>query len=192
MINIVYLHGFLSSPDSFKSRATERWLAEHYPDIRFHSPVLSSYPDEALVTLEAYFSHLDSANTYVLGSSLGGYWASYVIEQGMANKAVIINPAVSPHLRFTHYIDRPLKSFYSEDVYTLNAQHLKQLESYEHAVLRDPERYWLMVQKGDEVLDYRMACQRYALSKQLVEEDGNHSFEHYENWLPDIYTFFLA
>ncbi len=188
-MHIIYLHGFLSSPASHKAQTTGAWLAAHRPDIRFSCPELSSYPDKIRSHLIELLTGIDE-KPHLIGSSLGGYWASYLVESGLAQKAVVINPAVSPHVFFSHYVGQELKGYYSDHRYTLNTEHLNVLAECESASLNFPEKYWLMVQRGDEVLDYRLACERYRDARQLVEDGGNHTFENYDRWLPDIVDFF--
>ena len=190
MASLIYIHGFLSSPQSYKAQETKCWLAEAHPEVTFYCPALSSYPNEAVDELKATISSLGDEPVYLIGSSLGGFWASYLVEQGLATKAVLVNPAVSPHLRFTHYVGESLQSYYGEDQYMLTQAHLAFMAESESETVSDPSRYWLMVQTGDEVLDYRMACERYAKSTQLIEVGGNHSFERFGEWLPRIMDFF--
>lgn len=192
MATIVYLHGFLSSPLSSKAQMTQQWLAENRPDLQYCCPQLSSYPDEARDSLQALYSTLERAgeSIYLIGSSLGGFWSTYMVEKGWAKKAVLVNPAVAPHTRFHEFEGQILKSYYSDDEYILRQNHFDVLQACEYAMPSFPNAYWLMVQKGDETLDYRLAVKKYAQSKLTVEEGGNHSFEGYGNWLPEILRFF--
>jgi predicted esterase YcpF (UPF0227 family) len=119
---VLYLHGFLSSPNSSKAKSTRLWLAKHRPDWQYYCPQLSSYPTQARKQLVALYARFDEP-PLVIGSSLGGFWAAWCIER-YGGRAVLVNPAVSPHLRFQHYIGQPLKSFYSDDVYILSEQDL--------------------------------------------------------------------
>lgn len=217
MIRIIYIHGFLSSPESFKAASTKRWLLgllssglpssnkrgdQHkripagrsfsLTDIEFICPQLSSYPDEALHSLRELCEEKDRDKTFLIGSSLGGFWASYLIEQNRAHRAVLINPAVSPHERFVDLVGKDIKSYYGDKVYRLRDEDIQVLASSESRTLRDASRYWLMVQTGDEVLDYRVAEQRYIQCKKTIEEGGNHSFEGYVDHLPQILDFFMA
>ncbi|MFT7687809.1 MAG: putative esterase YcpF (UPF0227 family) [Candidatus Azotimanducaceae bacterium] len=190
MSTLVYIHGFLSSPKSKKALQTQAWLAINRPDIDFLCPQLSSYPCEAKAQLLHLFSQYSSADTYLIGSSLGGFWSSFLIEQGLAEKAVLVNPAVGPHYRFTEFIGQTLQSYYSEDTFNLTRADMTCLKACESASLKSPQQYWLLAQKDDEVLDYRDAQRRYADSRQAIEDGGNHSFVGYERYLPDIMGFF--
>lgn len=211
MKRVIYIHGFLSSPKSFKARATKQWLLDsslstHFRSqreidpqknvfseagIEFVCPQLSSYPGEALQELMTLCAPADRERTFLIGSSLGGFWASYLIEQGLAERAVLINPAVSPHQRFADLVGTDIKSYYGDEIYCLRDKDVKTLAECESETLRDASRYWLMAQTGDDVLDYRDAERRYTQCKQTIENGGNHSFEGYDRYLPLIFDFFL-
>lgn len=190
MARIIYLHGFLSSPESFKAKATREWLEEHRPDIEFQCPFLSSDPSECLATLYEVFSVDIAVDTYVIGSSLGGFWSSLMLEEKRANRAALINPAVSPHTRFNEYAGQTLCNYYTDDTYILGDEDLQILLSCEPRQLQQIENYYLLVQEADEVLDYRHAVERYCGCKQVVEPGGDHSFKGYLDHLPGILTFF--
>lgn len=190
MKSIVYIHGFLSSPLSYKARLTESWLSENQPDTEFLCPAISAYPHEAKAQLEKALGGCSPGETCLIGSSLGGYWATHLIERGLANKAVLINPAVRPQARMKETIGETINSYYSDESYTLSHQDMADLEMFDVNELSNPSKYWLMVQTADETLDYRLAVEKYQDSEQLVEEGGNHSFEGYEKWLPQIIDFF--
>ncbi len=185
----MYIHGFLSAPASTKAQLTARWLEAERPDIQFVCPALSSYPAQAQATLREQCEALDGAPLWLIGSSLGGFWASWMIEAGLAERAVLVNPAVSPHQRFRSYLGRELRSYYTEESFTLTEADMRTLAESESETLTEPERYWLLAQKGDEVLDYRDAELRYTNCRQTLLEGGSHAFEDYLNWMPEIIRF---
>ena len=187
MPTLVYLHGFLSSPLSTKARQTQVWLEQHAPSWRFFCPQLSSLPSIAVTQLEAFMACVGEPCCFV-GSSLGGFWAAWLVET-YGGKAILVNPAVAPHTRFQHYVGHSLKSYYSSTVYTLTRAELEVLACCDRPTLKDPSRYYVMLQTGDETLDYRMAEARYSQSQLCKEDGGNHSFVGYENYLPQIMEF---
>ncbi|VUD62100.1 hypothetical protein TDB9533_02970 [Thalassocella blandensis] len=187
---LVYLHGFLSSPKSAKAVESKAWFAEHFPSVNFVCPALSSYPRIAKQQLHEIVAQHKSDELFVIGSSLGGFWATYLIENTWAEKAVLVNPAVNPQSRFHEHVGKELNYFYSEEILRLTDEDLVELTSADHPHITFPEKYWLMVQTEDETLDYRMAVEKYHASEKLIEEGGNHSFEGYERWLPKIAEFF--
>ncbi|WP_045856941.1 YqiA/YcfP family alpha/beta fold hydrolase [Teredinibacter purpureus] len=189
MTTVLYIHGFLSSPQSHKARITAEWLAKKRPEFAFLCPALSSYPNEAAATLAEIMLQRQHEKVLLIGSSLGGFWATWLIEEYTAAKAVLINPAVAPQELVAPLVGQPLKSYYTEHTYCLQAKHVQYLVACDQKHLSRPEDYWLMVQTGDETLDYRQAVTHYSGCKQTVEAGGDHGFQQYEKWLPEIIEF---
>ncbi len=185
---LLYIHGFLSSPQSFKAQVTQRWLARHRPDIQFYCPELSSHPEQAAEMLDRTAEPLQSQPLYLIGSSLGGFWASWLIERGRASKAVLINPAVAPQQLVEGLIGQALENYYNGERYCLQYNDAEFLTKCDLPIAKK-KAYWLMVQQGDETLDYRQAVKKYHACKQLVEQGGSHTFENYDQWLPQIIQF---
>ncbi len=188
---LVYLHGFLSSPLSTKARQTEAWLTAHRPDIRYHCPFLSSYPGEARASLDRLLDELladtPADSIGLMGSSLGGFWATYLAETHEL-RAVLVNPAVRPQDRFAEFVGRTLKNYHSDDEYRLTQADMRELIEAD-LIPRNLANYWVMLQTGDETLDYRQAIEKYQGSRFLVEEGGSHAFEGFEHWLPRLVNF---
>lgn len=191
MPTLVYLHGFLSSPESIKAVQTRNWLTQFRPDWDFQCPFISSYPSQALPQLESLFEELSpqSEPIYLLGSSLGGFWATVFAER-YSLKAVLVNPSVRPALRLKELVGEPIKNYHTGESYTLSVDDGQTLESCQPQKIVDPLKYWLLAQQDDEVLDFREACDFYRGCKQMIEEGGNHSFEGFEDWIEPIVQFF--
>jgi predicted esterase YcpF (UPF0227 family) len=183
------LHGFLSAPQSKKAQQLKGWLAAEWPSLEYYCPQLSSYPGEAKKQLENLCIEHNFAGA--VGSSLGGFWASYLVESGHIKRAVLINPAVSPQHRFQEFVGRKLRSYYSEDSYVLSEADISRLSDCELAI-KNPSLYKVLLQTGDEVLDYRLAAERYRQADCIIEEGGNHSFEGFERYFEDIIRFITA
>lgn len=194
MLALLYIHGFLSSPQSSKAQQLQGWLSREggrYDEgLHFHCPALSAYPDKAVAALDELVANLkgDYEQVGLVGSSLGGFWSTWLAEK-YDLRAVLINPGVRPHQRFASFLGQVLKNFYSEDAYVLRSDHLDVLERIDVPSLAKPERFWLLAQTGDEVLDYRDAVEKYAGARQSVIEGGNHSFANFEAFIPDIINF---
>lgn len=188
MAALLYIHGFLSSPLSFKAQQTRNWLALHCPHISFHCPHLPPYPAETQHLLEAKVESLFPQPVYLMGSSLGGFWATWLAEK-YDLRAVLINPAVRPQAFMPAYLNIDLKSYHTDDSYRLNARHINEIVAADIPVTRTAN-YWLLVQTGDETLDYRHAVDKYAGCKQSVEQGGDHAFQGFERYLDDSIKFF--
>lgn len=178
-MHLLYIHGFLSSPLSYKAVQVKEWLQAHRDDIHYHCPSLTPYPAKTRQTLEALVENLQPEITGVIGSSLGGYWATWLVEK-YDLPAVLINPAVKPSMLKQDYVNVELRNYHTEDSYRLTDSHLQELLAVDIKHIKRSKNYWLMVQTGDETLDYRLAVEKYADCRQLVEDGGDHSFQGFE------------
>lgn len=182
---ILYLHGFRSSPASVKARQLGAYMAARGLAHRFACPALSPVPAAAIAQAEALIAAADSPVT-VVGSSLGGYYATWLAERHDL-QAVLINPAVVAHLSLADYLG-PQSNLYTGEVFELTPEHIAQLQAMEIAA-PTPQRYLLLVEEGDEVLDYRQAVARYAGARQVVLPGGDHSFTRFADYCPAIVAF---
>ncbi|KPV95417.1 esterase YqiA [Pseudoalteromonas sp. P1-9] len=179
---VIYIHGFNSSPESFKAQQFGRYLAEHH-DVEYLVPKLNHEPREILLTLEA----LITANTKLIGSSLGGYFATILSERYQL-PAVVVNPAVAPFDLMHDYLGtqyNPYQGYY----YDVTERHVDQLKQFYIANLSQPELILLLQQTGDEVLDFSQAVDYYKNCRQHVEFAGDHSFIGFERYFPVIVDF---
>lgn len=184
MSGILYLHGFRSSPASFKARAVAEAMAARGLQERFFCPALSHEPRQAMVQAEAILAA--EGPLTLVGSSLGGFYATWLAERhGL--RAVLVNPAVLAHLSLADYVG-PQTNLYTGEEFMFTREHVAQLQAMEVADLR-PERYWLLVEEGDEVLDYRQAVARYRDARQTVLAGGDHSFTRFVDFVPQILEF---
>jgi uncharacterized protein len=190
MDSLVYLHGFLSSPSSFKAVQLKAWLGHHHPDITYHCPLLTPYPHQTQQQLERLVESLLPQRIFLMGSSLGGFWATWLVEK-YDLPALLINPAVKPHDFMPKYLGIELKNFHTEDTYCLSQKHLDEILKVDRVPLRK-DNYWLLLQTGDETLDYRDAVQKYSGCKQTLEQGGDHSFQGIDRYFDDALSFYRA
>ena len=179
---ILYLHGFRSSPASWKSRLLNETLSARGQDQHFFCPALSPVPDEAIAQAESIIHAHDGPLTLV-GSSLGGFYATTLAEKHDL-RAVLINPAVLAPISLHPFLGTQT-NLHTGESFDFTVRHIRQLEALEVAEVH-PERYFLLLETGDEVLDYRDALRRYAGCQQCVFEGGDHSFTHFPDLLPQL------
>jgi len=182
---ILYLHGFCSSPDSWKARLLAQACAERGLGEDFLCPALSPVPAEAMARAEFLIRRARHPLTLV-GSSLGGHYATWLAERHDL-RAVLINPAVVGRLDPARFLGEHA-NFHSGERFTFTAAHAAQLAA--QGVDRpDPRRYLLLVETGDEVLDYRQATEHYADCRQIVLPGGDHSFTQFPGFITQILEF---
>jgi predicted esterase YcpF (UPF0227 family) len=162
-----------------------RFMEEHGLGEEFACPALPTFPREAIRAVNP----LLKGKPCLVGSSLGGFYATYLAEKhGL--KAVLLNPAIDPHIGLRAYLGAQ-KNLHTGEPYELTEAHLRGWE--ELAVKRvTPSRYLLVVETGDEVLDYRRALERYALAEQIVVPGGDHSLQSFPRHLARILEFSRA
>lgn len=183
--SILYLHGFCSSPASWKVGVLRDALDARGQGYRLLCPTLSPVPDEAIAQAEAIIDSRVGPLTLV-GSSLGGYYATWLAEKHLL-RAVLINPAVVAPISLEKYLG-PQTNLYTGESFEFTEQHLAQLRAMEAPQIT-PGRYFLLAEKGDEVLDYRDAVRRYAGCRQEIFEGGDHSFTRFPEILPQLFEF---
>ncbi|WP_373973815.1 hypothetical protein NT239_09100 [Chitinibacter sp. SCUT-21] len=185
MTTLVYLHGFLSSPLSDKAQQTINWMAEQGLSDRLICPQIPMHPRQAIELLQQLIAPLNG-DFCVVGSSLGGFFATWAVEE-FGGRAVLINPAVKPYALINQYLG-PQQNYQTGEIHHIDESFAIELREFE----RKPtqlERYWLLSQTDDEVLDYRAAVDYYQGCLQTIEQGGNHSFIGFELWLPQIWDF---
>ena len=177
---IVYLHGFNSSAQSHKAQVLGRYLEERGLGAKYACPDLPPHPADAIRAIETL------SDACFVGSSLGGFYATHMAEKHGA-QAVLINPAIDPHVGLRSYLGLQ-KNLHTGEPYELTEAHLQAWKDLYVARIT-PARYLLIVETGDEVLDYRRAVARYAGAQQIVIEGGDHSLQSFPEHLPRILQF---
>lgn len=189
--HILYLHGFNSSPLSEKAVETKVFIEKEFPEVNFHAPQIASHPRAAIEQFTQLISQVNEADNnsewFFIGSSLGGFFSTY-LAQTYQRPAALINPAVKPAQSLEKYIGEQ-KNPYTNEVFQVEANFIVDLKSLEQDNLLK-NNYLLMVQTGDEVLDYREAINFYQHAKVIKQQGGNHRFVNYEKMLPEIVNFF--
>lgn len=182
---ILYLHGFTSGPQSHKAQALGQRMRQRGLGDRFACPQLPASPRAAVALAEQLIARHGVGT--VVGSSLGGYYATYLAE-AFDLKAVLVNPAVVAHLSLKDYVG-PQRWLYSGESFEFTLEHIEELRAMEIPVSSKPQRFWLLAEQGDETLDYRHAVARYAGARQTVLPGGDHSFTRWQDYLDSIIDF---
>ena len=181
---LIYIHGFNSSPASSKAQLLKARLEAKGRGARYIAPALPHSPAQAAALLDGLAQRHPGAA--VVGSSLGGYYATYLAEKhGL--RAVLLNPAVRPYELLKDHLGVQ-QNFHSGERYEFTARHVEELRGLEVASVM-PSRYFLIVTTGDEVLDYRSAVKRYHGCRQIVINGGDHGLSDFEHHLDAVLEF---
>ena len=183
---IIYLHGFRSSPASLKARLLSEHLSRQGLGDRFWCESLPVSPRLAIECVE-HAIRSAAAPPVLIGSSLGGYYATYLAERHDL-RAMLINPATDAARTLAPCMGQQTH-LYSGEVFDFTQAHIDELAALRVPVLAKPERFWLVVETGDELLDYREAVTRHAGARQTVFEGGDHSLRHFPELLDAIVAF---
>ena len=184
---IVYLHGFNSSPASGKARQLGDHLATLGRQSDYLCPALPNSPRDAIACIEAGLSQRRPESVTLVGSSLGGFYATHLAEKH-GWKAVLVNPAVHAQNLLRSSLG-PQTNWHTGEKWVLTEAHLDELATLDVPAITRPERYLLLAQTGDEVLDYRDAVAYYAGATQMVETGGDHGFAGFERHFQTILDF---
>lgn len=188
---LIYIHGFNSSPESYKASLLRSFADKiNMPDV-LEVPALSYDPaiamDQLVSIVHKYQQKQGMRPLCFIGSSLGGYYATWLAEK-FDSRVVLINPAVRPFELFEDFLGYN-KNIYSGEEYMLTMDHVIQLKEYDIKKISKPDRYLLMLQTGDEVLDYKQALEKYAAVPSIVEEGGGHEFAGFDRHLETVLAF---
>lgn len=191
---IIYIHGFGGSGEGNKAIAFRKYF-ESIGET-FIAPSLSYVPELAIKTLEELIRSY-KGEVYLIGSSLGGYYATYLAAtMEEVKKMALINPVVTPAETLKRALGNA-PNFYDESIFEWREEHLVMLKAYNvkdkfyfPLILKD--RVMVLLQKSDELLDYREAETLYDRAKLMVEEGGSHGFEGIERHFESIREFFAV
>jgi predicted esterase YcpF (UPF0227 family) len=160
------------------------YVRNYAPEVRLAVPQLHHRPSVAIAEAEAACGSVAGADLTLVGSSLGGFYATVLAER-LGCRAVLLNPAVHPHTRFERFKGMQT-NLYTGESFVLTDAHVADLAAMDPPAITRPERYWLFVETGDEVLDYREAVSFYAGALQHVEQGGDHSLASFPQRIPEI------
>jgi len=188
---IVYLHGFRSAPASTKATLFGRAIAALPPSARpaFLVPGLSFRPREAMARVVSLVNGRDAATLTFVGSSLGGFYATSLAER-FGCRAAAINPAIHLERSLEPYLGAQT-NLYTGERFEVTREHFAELAALRVERISRPDRYYLLVQSGDELLDWRESVAYYAGAWQCVQGGGDHAFQGFEDVIASILGFAL-
>ena len=186
--HLLYLHGFRSSPQSAKAQQMAQVVAREFPAVTWWCPQLPPSPKEAMDMVAAGIAAWPAQRMAVVGSSLGGFYATWVTER-MGCKAALLNPAVDPARDLEKYIGDVTSWHDPSENFYFKPEYIAELRDLTCGPLVDPARYFAIVCKGDEVLDWREMVARYTQARVLLREGGDHAISDFDVYIPEILEF---
>ncbi len=184
---ILYLHGFRSSPRSFKARVVQERMTAAGRAGDLICPQLPASPkaamELALLLAERHAPH----NLSIVGSSLGGFYATWLAER-LGVRAVLLNPAVDPLKNLAQHVG-VTTNWHSDAPFEFRREYIDELAALKVERITKPERYFLIAATGDEVLDYRDMVAHYAGARQHVIQGSDHALSEFEQLVDEVLAF---
>lgn len=188
LTHLLYLHGFRSSPRSAKALRLQQWLQQHQPALNWLCPQLPPSPRAAMDLILGLVQAWPAAHFAVVGSSLGGFYATAVAE-ARGCRAVLLNPAVDPARDLALHIGEQT-AFHDPTLrFDFRAEHVEELRQLTPLTLTHPERMLALIAKGDELLDWREMAARYAACTLHLIEGSDHGLSDFDTHLPVLLNF---
>ncbi len=184
--NIFYFHGFASSADSTKAIAFNDFIKEKFPNIYLHIPNIDNSIEKSFIQLEKLIGENEGDRLFI-GSSLGGFYASYFAEK-FNQKAVLINPASNPYLGMEMYLGKNTNYSTNEEFY-LTKKDIEILKLNNVSKINSPSNYLVLMETGDDVIPFKYTLDFYAGCNFCIVNGGSHSFDSFKEKLGIISKF---
>jgi predicted esterase YcpF (UPF0227 family) len=187
--HLLYLHGFRSSPQSTKAKKFAAWVAANRPGLIWWCPQLAASPAQAMRDVMAGTAAWPTEHMAVVGSSLGGFYATAVAER-RGCRAVLLNPGVDPARDLAAAVGATT-TWHGDEPFEFRAEYLDELRAVAPppATLTDPDRYLAVIAKGDEVLSWREMSARYAGAHLRLIEGSDHALSDFDEHFPAVLAF---
>lgn len=178
---ILFIHGFASCGLGHKSQL----LIDYFGRDQVLTPDLPFRPVEAIAALEALLA--EHPVDLLAGASLGGFYATW-LNRERCIPSVLINPVVRPHVLLSDHLGTQTR-WCDGQTFEFTRADAEPLKAMYRPTRKPDERYLVLLQRGDEILDYRQAADYYRDQQVIIEAGGNHRFENLADYLPHITAF---
>jgi uncharacterized protein len=186
--HLLYLHGFRSSPQSAKARQVAARVRERHPQVTWWCPQLPASPRAAIELLMKGTAGWPRETMAVMGSSLGGFYATCVAE-ATGCRAVLLNPAIHPARDLAKYIGEQTAWHDPNEHFFFEPRFVDELRALETGPVAHPESYFAVIAKGDEVLDWREMTGRYPGARIKLLEGSDHALSDFDLHIDEVFTF---
>jgi predicted esterase YcpF (UPF0227 family) len=184
---ILYLHGFRSSPQSYKARLIAERMQALGRASDYQCPQLPASPREAIALVLKIARRAAPGELSLIGSSLGGYYATHLAEK-LGCRTVLLNPAVKPPRDLEKYVG-VTTAYHSDEPFEFKREYIEELKSLAVESITEASRYFLIAATGDEVLDWREMVAHYPGAKQRIIEGSDHAISGFEQHVDEVLAF---
>jgi predicted esterase YcpF (UPF0227 family) len=186
--HLLYLHGFRSSPQSMKARQVAARVQAQHPGVVWWCPQLPPSPREAMDLVMHGVADWPHDTMAAVGSSLGGFYAAWVAEH-RGCKAVLLNPAVNPARDLAKYIGEQTSWHDPADRFFFRPEFIGELQALDAGPLTEPQQYFAVIARGDEVLDWREMTDRCAGGRIKLLTGGDHALSDFDAHIDEVLAF---
>ena len=187
--HVLYLHGFRSSPRSMKAQVVAARMAALGRSAELLCPQLPASPKEAMALTMALVADCAPEELAIIGSSLGGYYATWMAEQ-LQCRAVLLNPAVHPTKDLEKYVG-VTTAYHSDEPFEFKDEYIGELDALAVPAITWPNRYFLLAATGDEVLDYRDMVAHYEGARHRIIVGSDHAISEFPQYVDEVLAFCL-
>ena len=186
--HLLYLHGFLSSPASNKARMTAAAVARRHSSVTWLCPMLAASPKQAMAEVLQAIEHWPREAMGIIGSSLGGFYATWLAER-LGCKAALLNPAVRPARDLAPHVGEQTLWHEPDIHFVLEPHYIDELRRMELPRITRPERYFAVIAKGDEVLDWQEMYAHFSGASIKLLAGSDHALSDYEQHVDEVLEF---
>ena len=185
---ILYLHGFRSSPQSFKARLLGERMQELGRAGEYLCPQLPVSPAAAIALTQDLLRGADPAQLTLLGSSLGGYYAAWLAEH-LGCRAVMLNPAMRAFEKLKGYVGPQTMYHDAGASFKFKPEYLEELRALHVPAITRPERYFLVAATGDELLGWREMTAAFPGARHKVIQGSDHGLSDFADYMDEVLAF---
>ena len=185
---VLYLHGFRSSPQSTKARHMASLVQAKFPNVVWWCPQLPPSPQEAMALVQAGTADWPQESMGVVGSSLGGFYATWVAEH-TGCRAVLLNPAVHAARDLAKYVGEHTAWHDPSSTFEFKADYVDELGAWACTRPKKPANYFAVIAKGDEVLNWREMLGRYPGANIKLLEQSDHALSDFDRHVDEVLNF---
>jgi predicted esterase YcpF (UPF0227 family) len=186
---ILYLHGFRSSPQSYKTKLIAARMHEMGVAGQYRCPQLPPSPREAIALVLQLVKDEPVEELALIGSSLGGYYATWLAEH-LGCRAVLLNPAVHAPRDLAKHVGQTA-AYHTNEAFEFKQEYLDELKGIEIKRITRPDRYFLIAAKGDELLDWREMVAHFPGGRQRVVDGSDHGLSDFDRYMNEVLDFCL-